>query len=259
MRLSPLDDSAFRHVDNRYYDGPHYDQRYLTYTHDVAFWCALAESSGTSVLELAVGTGRLSIPIAQRGIEVVGIDISPAMLAAAINKATAHPKATFLMGDMRDFDLDRQFDLVILACSSACHLLTDDDAVRCFISVARHLQPSGRFAMDLVTPSRESAIADGAWRRRFGYADPNGGGQVAVYGRRRYDPVSRILTDDLDYRFEADGRAERATRISRMYPVGELRRLLALAGFEVREIAGGFSREVFTETSPTQVIISSMT
>jgi SAM-dependent methyltransferase len=258
MRLTPLDDSAFRHVDNRYYDGAHYDRRYSTYTDDVAFWCSLAESSGTSVLELAAGTGRLSLPIAQRGIDVVGIDISPAMLAEAINKADADPKTTFLVGDMRDFDLDRQFDLVILACSSACHLLTDDDAVQCFTSVARHLRPSGRFAMDLATPGRESATANGAWRTRFVYADPKGGGQVAVRGRRRYDPVSRILTDDLDYRFETDGRVERATRISRMYPVGELRRLLALAGFEVCEISGGFGQEPFTEMSPMQIIVSSM-
>ncbi|MFI7110323.1 class I SAM-dependent methyltransferase [Nonomuraea sp. NPDC050227] len=254
MRLEALGDAAWQHVNNRYYDGAHYDRRYEDYVHDVQFWCDLAEASGRRVLELAAGTGRLSLPIAARGIDVVGLDIAQAMLSRAKSKAGADGPR-FLVGDMRDFDLDQRFDLIMIACSSICHLLSDDDVLSCFASARRHLDAGGTFAMDLVLPARETAIADGQWRPRFGYLDPAGRGDVTVRGRRSYDVASRILTDELDYEFSDDGRVERATRVSRMYPFDQLCPLLERSGFAIRECHGGFGGEPLTDTSAIQVLI----
>ncbi|MDF3290305.1 class I SAM-dependent methyltransferase [Streptomyces silvisoli] len=259
MRLEAVDETAFAHVDNRYYDGIHYDRRYAGYTWDTEFWCSFAESVGRDVLELAAGTGRLSVPMAVRGLDVVALDISPSMLARARAKVTTPQRARFLTGDMRDFDLDRQFDLVLLACSSVCHLLSDDDAKRCFDSVRRHLQAGGTFALDLAAPQRETSTADGSWRPRFRYPDPAGTGEVVVSGRRRYDPTTRLLTDELDYEFVADGRVERATRVSRMYPFEELVSLLERSALHVVESYGGFDRQPLTVASEVQVLICSLT
>lgn len=143
----------------------------------------------------------------------------------------------------------------MIACSSLCHLLSDDDVLGCFSSVRRHLGTGGTFAMDLVLPRRESAIADGRWRPRFGYPAPAGTGEVTVLGRRGYDAATRVLTDELIYTFSAGGRVEHATRVSRMYPFDELSALLGRAGFAVRECHGGFDGEPLTDVSPVQVLI----
>jgi SAM-dependent methyltransferase len=205
------------------------------------------------VLELAAGTGRLAVPIARRGPHVVGLDVSPSMLAQAEAKATGN--AEFLLGDMRSFGLGRSFDLVLIACSSLCHLLTDADLAACFASVRAHLRPGGVFALDVATPHSQTATADGTWRARFSYPDPAGAGTVSVRGRRRYDPAARLLTDELDYTFGADGRVERATRISRMYPFDELKVALAKSGFAVGESYGGFDRRPLTENGDTQILL----
>jgi len=254
-RHNALDDTALRHVDNRYYDGVHYDRRYRNYVHDIGFWCGLAASVGHDVLELAAGTGRLSFPMAQRGAEVVGLDISPAMLTRAAAKAGLASNPAFLHGDMRDFDLDRRFDLVMIACSSICHLLSDADLRRCLAAVARHLRAGGTFAFDLVTACRESQIADGTWRLRFSYPDPAGDGDVVVRGRRTYDSPTRMLSDDLEYTFTSDGRVEKVSRLSRMYAEADLCPFLAGAGFEVVQCYGGFDREPLTPQSDTQVFV----
>ncbi len=255
MTSGTVTGDAFGYVDNRYYDGPHYDRRYADYTRDVEFWCALARETGPRVLELAAGTGRLALPIARCGLSVVGLDIAPAMLERARAKVDATTRATFLTGDMRDFALAERFDLVFIACSSVCHLLTVEDVRRCFATVRRHVRSGGRFALDVAAPHRETATADGTWRPRFRYPDPGGPGEVVVRGRRRYDPATAILTDDLDYEFTADGHVERATRVSRMYPYDELVALLDGAGFDVVSAYGDFDRGPLSDGSATQVLV----
>ncbi|MFJ1646698.1 class I SAM-dependent methyltransferase [Streptomyces sp. NPDC088258] len=242
-------------MSNIYYEGPHYDRRYATYTHDIDFWCDLARANGGPVLELAVGTGRLSLPLARLGLDVVGLDVAPSMIEQALGKRGPSGAPTFQVGDMRSFDLGRSFSLVMLACSSVCHLLSDEDAVSCFTAVAAHLRPRGVFALDVATPAHETARADGVLKDRFRYPDPASGGDVAVRGRRTYDPATRCLTDDMAYTFTADGRTEYAHRTSRMYTVGHLRPLLARAGLRVARTYGDFAGNRLTADSTTQVLL----
>ncbi|WP_327341284.1 class I SAM-dependent methyltransferase [Streptomyces europaeiscabiei] len=257
MRTRGDDDSALRHVDNVYYEGPHYDQRYATYTHDIGFWCGTARSNGGPVLELAAGTGRLSLPIAELGIEVVGMDVAPSMVDQAVRKRGPSGTPTFLVGDMRRFALDRRFGLVMIACSSVCHLLSDEDALSCFASAARHLRPDGTFAIDVATPRHETARADARWKSRFRYDHPATGHPVTVRGRRTYDPASRLLTDEMEYTFTEGGRTEHATRLSRMYSADDLAELLGRAGLRVEHTYGDFAGGPLTADSTTQILMCS--
>ncbi|MEU1294755.1 class I SAM-dependent methyltransferase [Streptomyces sp. NPDC005840] len=255
MSERQTDGSALRHVSNIYYRGPHYDRRYATYTHDIDFWRDLAHDTGGPVLELAAGTGRLSLPLARLGLDVVGLDVAPSMIEQALAKRGPTGPPAFRVADMRSFDLGRRFALVMLACSSVCHLLDDADAVSCFTSVAAHLAPHGVFALDVATPAHEAARADGVLKDRFRYPDPATGADIAVRGRRRYDPATRILTDDMDYTFTADGRTEHAHRTSRMYTTDDLRPLLARAGLRLARAYGDFDRTPPTEDSATQILL----
>ncbi|MER5431781.1 class I SAM-dependent methyltransferase [Streptomyces sp. NPDC002588] len=248
---------ALAMVDNHYYTGSHYDSRYATYTHDLDFWLELGRRHGPEVLELACGTGRISIPLARAGCRVTGIDIAPSMLGRAERKrgpGTANPR--FLTADMRSFDLGRRFDLILLPCSSITHLLRATDAVRCLRSVRAHLKDTGHFVLDLLNPHPGRLDeADREWRDRFEYPDPVvNTGLVTVRGRRRYDADRRILVDELDYHFTATGRTDRVVRRSRMFPHDELTGLIEQAGLTVTGTAGGFRGEPFGPDADTQVL-----
>jgi SAM-dependent methyltransferase len=130
---------------------------------DVGFWLDVARSApaGTAVLELACGTGRVTLPLALAGIEVVGLDIDPAALAVARRRrdAAAGSWPLLVAADMRRFALRRRFGAVIIPYNSF-QLLTDAvDAAACLATVSDHLAPAGTFALE-VTDFQDGATRD---------------------------------------------------------------------------------------------------
>jgi SAM-dependent methyltransferase len=145
-----------------------YDPWSVSVVEDVPFYVAEAERSGGPVLELGVGTGRVAVPIAAAGIEVVGVDLSPGMLDVARERAELAGVAVDLRsGDMRDPPVDGGFPLVICPFRSLLHMETERDRRAALRAVARHLEPAGRFVFDVFTPSADD-IADthGRWLER---------------------------------------------------------------------------------------------
>jgi SAM-dependent methyltransferase len=158
------------------YDGfaPIYDEWAADMTDDVDFYVDLAREAECPVVELAVGTGRISIPIALRTSRpVIGIDLSPAMLEIAReNAAEAKVELDLREGDMRELDLVEASDLVICPYRALLHLPTWSDRRRVFERVARALRPGGRFTWNaFVFDHHYAARYDGKWqdepRRHF--------------------------------------------------------------------------------------------
>jgi ubiquinone/menaquinone biosynthesis C-methylase UbiE len=134
-----------------------YDMRTFGFPGEIDFWIARARESGGPVLELACGTGRVSWPIARAGIDIVGIDLAPAMLAEAERKravATTDVAARvrFVRADMSDFELEQQFALAIIPFRAFQALLGVDEQRAALSSVRRHLKPGGRLIMDIFDP-----------------------------------------------------------------------------------------------------------
>ena len=123
---------------------------------DTPFYLGLARHAAArrqTVLELACGTGRVTLPIARAGIEIAGLDNAPAMLDIARRKAAAEGlDIAWFEADMRHFDLDRRFGLVIVPYRSFLHLLTDEDQAACLSAVFRHLESGGRLALNFFAP-----------------------------------------------------------------------------------------------------------
>jgi 2-polyprenyl-3-methyl-5-hydroxy-6-metoxy-1,4-benzoquinol methylase len=114
------------------------------------FYIEQARGSGGRVLELGCGSGRLTIPIAQKGIDIVGADLSPSMLQSARAKGTAAGlQIPFVQTDMRQFDLGARFSTILIPGNSLLHLLTIKDLKQCFASVRRHLAPGGKLVFDV--------------------------------------------------------------------------------------------------------------
>jgi len=126
---------------------------------DVNFFVEMAQRSGGPVLELGCGTGRVLIPIAKSGIEIVGLDASPKMLSVCREKllnesGDVQSKVVGLIqGDMRAFDLNQKFSLVTIPFRPFQHLLTVEDQMSCLENIRKHLVPGGKLVLDIFNPS----------------------------------------------------------------------------------------------------------
>ncbi|ROR72824.1 class I SAM-dependent methyltransferase [Bogoriella caseilytica] len=112
----------------------------------------LADLAGDGrALELAIGTGRVAIPLADRGVPVVGIEFSEHM-AAVLREKVAAERIPVTIGDMATARVPGDFALVYLVYNTLSNLLTQEEQVQCFVNAARHLSPGGRFVIELGVP-----------------------------------------------------------------------------------------------------------
>ena len=132
-----------------YSDPELYDAAHWWKTNDIEFIADFADEFGGPVLELAAGTGRLGLPILKREHTYTGIELSPDFVKCARTKLEPfQSQADFIEGDMRDFDLDRQFQFIFIGFNSIFHLLTNNDIKSFFKCVHAHLADSGTFLIE---------------------------------------------------------------------------------------------------------------
>jgi SAM-dependent methyltransferase len=217
-----------------------YDEWAGHMTEDVAFYVQLAKEADGPLVELAVGSGRVAIPVAQEtGKPVLGIDNSPAMLAIARERvAEAGVKVELREQDMRDFELEQPAALVYCPFRAMLHLPTWADRRRVFERVAAALRPGGRFAWNTFVFDPELAASfAGRLRPR-----PNSN----VWEYTEYDPTDARI--DIRGWVGQPGNDER--RLSLWWiNRSEWEGLIDVAGLEVEALYGDFERGPFTEES----------
>ena len=169
-------------INDIYRDGKDYDTLFANMDQDLAFWSNLASEYGDPILELGCGTGRVTITLARAGFSVTGIDNSMGMLREARRKsAEAGVEVEWIRADMRDFDVEKVFSLIILPSNALCHLLNLSDFEACLANVRKHLAPGGRFVIDVFVPKMELLINTPGERSPFAeYDDPDGRGRIVV-------------------------------------------------------------------------------
>jgi SAM-dependent methyltransferase len=209
-----------------------YDRWAEAMTEDVPFYVELARQADGPVVELAVGNGRVAIPVAQAlGRPVLGIDISPAMLAQAReNAAAARVELELRKGDMRELERDEPAALIYCPFRGLMHLPTWADRRRTFERIAASLGPRGRFAWNaFVFDPHIAASLDGHW-------------QEEAPVRHRVDHVPAEARIDLTL--------EGGARIALFWSTrAEWEGLLDVAGLEVEALYGWFDRRPFVEDS----------
>ncbi len=218
---------------------PIYDDWSAPMTEDVAFYVELAREADGPVVELAVGNGRVAVPVAEAiGRPVLGIDASPAMLDGARQRAVAAGVELELrLGDMRELALDEPAALVYCPARSLGHLPTWRDRRRVFERVAASLRPGGRFAWNFfVFDPKVAAEIDGVWR------DQNG-----VRHRCDYDPSDSRIDIALE-----SGAAISLWWLNR----SEWEALIDVAGLEVEALYGWFDRRPFDASSHELVFVT---
>ena len=127
------------------YDSIHHD-----YEWDKTLIKAIAKDINGPVLELASGTGRLTQPILELGLQYKGLELSQPFLDRA--KMKFGDTADFILGDMRDFDLQMEFDLIFIGFNSFLHNLKIEDAINCLTCIKKHLTKNGKFLVSIFYP-----------------------------------------------------------------------------------------------------------
>jgi SAM-dependent methyltransferase len=232
-------------------DGQHYDAVHASLP-DVEFWVQKARQAGGDVLELACGTGRLSLPIAAAGLNVVGIDVSEPFLSCAKQKAAGRNlNARFERADIRHFALPNVFQFVAFPFRSVAVLISDQDLDACFACVRRHVDRGAMFIVDAFNPSRDGTVPSPAVVR---YESPEGSEIVEVGHERRYDPVSRVATSVFTYFLPVSREPIRTQLSLRLYTAAELSAALRANGFQLVDHLGGYDGAAYTEEAPLQLL-----
>ncbi len=232
---------------------------------DVDFYVDLARESGGPVLEIGCGTGRILIPTARAGIEIVGLDNSESMTSICADKLLHEPpevrsRVELVPGDMRGFDLGRTFNLVTLPFRVFLHLITVEDQSSCLACVHSHLSDGGRLALDLFDPRLEWLVDEGRLEEQSigePFTMPDGR-KVArkdrVASRDLFAQVQHI--EMIYYVTYPDGREE---RVVHAFPFRYLFRfeaehLLARSGFAVEQFYADFDGSPYGSKYPGELI-----
>ena len=211
----------------------------------VAFLARLAGDG--PVLELAIGTGRIGLPLAATGVRVDGIDLSPAM----VDRLRAKPGGDQLdvtIGDFAAVDVPGPYRLIYVVFNTFFNLLTQDDQVRCFENVAAHLTDDGVFVIEAAVPTNLYRLRD----HQYVDAERIEVGEVRL-DVGRFDPVAQIL-DESHVRLTSEG-VRVSPIVTRYVWPSELDLMARIAGLRLRERWGGWQGEPFTAASPRHISV----
>ena len=239
-----------------------YDHWAEPHNEDIPFYVKQATSVRGPVVELGVGTGRVAIPIAAAGKEVIGVDVSGAMLTEAARRAAAQGVAgriTFVEEDMRTFVAEQPVELVIVPFRTFSHLLTVEDQLAGLASIKRSLAAGGRLVLDLFVPDPQVQVAQDGRRTTHGRFVDERGRRCEMWGLPEYDVTSQLLhlrvgldvyDDDRQVDTIETGFDLRATH---RY---EFEHLLARAGFEREALYGWFDERPLEGDAREQIWVA---
>lgn len=228
-----------------------YDDLHPRRDGDWAFYRSFVASSSTRVLDVACGTGALTFQLAEICGPIVGLDAAPAMLGVA---AARVPKARFIRGDMRDFQLDENFDLITCGLNTLQHLETRAEVITALRAMSRRLAPGGQLVFDIFNPS-PAFRKDRSDVRLFSL------GNGACAGAELREDTRYCVHDNLLHvtwrivRPDSGLEVRRADYTMRQISHDEMNDMIDAAGLTRQAVYGDFDKSAFVTDSPKQVFV----
>jgi SAM-dependent methyltransferase len=236
----------------------------LLIKNDVQFYHQFALACKGKVLELACGTGRVLIPLAEQGILITGIDASGKMLEQAKKKVDKLPvrvreRIDLQQKDMVTFTLDETYSLVFCAFRSFQHLLTKEEQGACIVQVRKHLDKEGYFIIHLFVPFHHFLAKEKRTINLGSFKDPLTGYMISRRSEVKYDLAAQTLHEDRFYEWtDQDGGVHQlmwSFDLAYMFRY-EVELLLEKYGFTVVDVYGDFNRSPFNYYSGEQIFIA---
>ena len=233
---------------------------------DVRFFVEAATAAGSPVLEVGCGTGRVLIPTARAGVDIVGLDLSPHMLAVCRQRLQEESEAVrgrvrLVEANMRDFNLGSRFTLATIPFRPFQHLMTVEDQLACLASIRRHLVDDGVLILDLFNPSLDFLVS-----RPVGeeldeeppFTTPDGRKVVRRNKTVAIDRFQQIGHYELiHYVSHPDGRQDRLVQAFPLRYVFrfEAEHLLARAGFTLEHVYADYEKNPYGSKYPGELLM----
>lgn len=247
-----------------------YDSVYSYVRDDIPYYVKEALESKGPVLELGSGTGRVTIPIANSGIDIVGLDSSSAMLEVAKLKSEkfnfCDSRISFVKADMRNFSLlpTGKFPLIIIPFRGFLSLLTVQDQISTLQNVKHHLSDNGKIIISIFVPDLDMLVQeDDLLYHIRDVTDSESGKKMVLSHRSNYDNYNQIITtrmiiEELDDDDEMTKRFYRDFQLRYIYR-WEMEHLFSRTGFKSIALYGDFEKSIFDETSTEMIWVAKMT
>ena len=223
----------------------------------IAFYCDLARGTGGPVLEIACGSGLVTLPIAAQGLETTGVDLARPMLDHARKKAQVRGlHIHWVEADARSFDLGRQYQIILLTGNAFQAFLRREDQEAMLASVKRHLLPAGIFAFETRNPSGHDLEDRPDEELKYSYVSVEGH-HVSVSFTQANDPIKQLMYWTTSRRWndgEQDHKKETHIACRFTHP-RELEALLHDNGFQIIQQYGSWDRSALTASSPSIISI----
>lgn len=242
-------------VGNLIYDASIYDGM-NTQTDDLQFYKRwLPKDKDACILELCCGTGRLTIPIAEDGYDISGVDYTSSMLEQAKVKASeAGLKVEFIEADIRTLDLQKKYDLIFIPFNSIHHLYKNEDLFKAFNVVRNHLKAGGLFLLDCFNPNIQYIVEHEKKQIEVAEYTTDDGRDVLIKQIMRYERKTQI--NRIEWHYFINGEFDSIQNLDmRLFFPQELDSYLEWAGFNVMHKFGGFDEEAFNDNSEKQIFV----
>ena len=221
-----------------------------------------AKARGQSVLEVACGTGRVTLRLAQEGVDIVGMDLDEEMLTVARKKSDSVPNVRWEEGDMRTFDLGAKFGLILVPGHSFQFMLTPEDQVQALENFQHHLLPGGKLVVHLDHQDLTwLGSLNGTFEQGGDAVHPQTGRTIRRASAWTYERATQTAT--VISRWEEIGGNGSVSQTWNSKPKAlhcvfrfEMEHLLAPAGFEERSVYGDFFKNDLNEESPGMIWVA---
>lgn len=215
----------------------------------------LPTHKNSRILELCCGTGRLTIPIAQSGHHITGVDHTPSMLKQAKIKASKHRlNIDFIEADIRYLNLKSQYDLIFIPFNSIHHLYLNTDLFSTLAVVKKHLNRNGRFILDCFNPDLNLIVEGTKQRQQLAQYTTEDGRDITIEQQMRYQNSSQI--NRIKWHYYINQKFDSTQSLDmRVYFPQELDTYLNFSGFNILHKFGSFAEDNFNDSSEKQIFI----
>lgn len=227
--------------------------RFVKTDYDVPFFINETKKAGSSVLELMAGTGRLTIPLLEAGVQVTAVDFSAEMLAVLRTKLSQKGlNAAIHQMDIRALDLGEQFEQIILPFQAFPEITDIEDQQQTLRGIYKHLKPGGEFICTLHNPTARLKYVDNQLQLAARQEQDNGG-NLLVWLLQKYDPITRLV-EVLEFfeEYDSDGllAAKRYSALQfHLLERDTFIKLVDETGFEVARVYGDYNYAPFVDDS----------
>ena len=227
-----------------------------THIDDLQFYKRwMPQNKDARILELCCGTGRLTIPIAEDGYNISGVDYTFSMLEQAKAKASeAGLKIEFIEADIRTLDLQNKYDLIFIPFNSIHHLYLNEDLFKAFNTVKKHLKTGGRFLLDCFNPNIQYIVEHEKKQIEVAAYTTKDGREILIKQLMRYERKTQI--NRIEWHYFINGKFDSIQNLDmRLFFPQELDTYLDWNGFKIIHKFGSFEEEAFYDSSEKQIFV----